>query len=647
MILDWISLENFRQYFGRQELTFARGHERRVTVIHGVNGAGKTSLFMAINWCLYQEGVENVGELVSKEAISQAEPGQQVQTTVELSFLHRGERYLLRRGLRGRKGKDGNFEVDPVTEFTMRRTRSDGQSERVKNPIGTMNAILPSNVRTYFLFDGEKIDNFAKPETSGEVKEAIYLVLKLEILDRAHRHLEVAAQEYRQELKKVSSDELRSLIERNEGARTERENAQLRLAELQAEIVSARRKIDDIDKRLRELENAKVLQQERDRIEKALEQRHVELDKITDRIRDLATGAYIIIAYPAVKRAIEILDEKRQRGEIPSSIRQQFVQDLIEQMRCICGRPFADGSPEHQRLLDLMRTRVPGALEDDVLDTNAALQPFGERAERHRQDLDEAMRQRTELVDWIRDLEAELDDVQRQLRGSPLEQVRNLEEQRQGFLRDIDRYNLEIGALAERIENLTREIEELDRDIKRARKDQRRELLLGRKLELAQQAADGIGKVYEIFADDMRSSIEAKTKEIFKQLVWKESHFQDIRLDENFNLEVIDRYGMPARPELSAGERQVLSLSFIAAMSRISDEEAPLVMDTPFGRLSSHHRNSITQCLPELADQLVLFVTDEELRDQARANLEPRIGAEYRLEFNRNTSCTEIAEVIR
>ncbi|NOK71051.1 MAG: AAA family ATPase [Chloroflexi bacterium AL-N10] len=68
------------------------------------------------------------------------------------------------------------------------------------------------------------------------------------------------------------------------------------------------------------------------------------------------------------------------------------------------------------------------------------------------------------------------------------------------------------------------------------------------------------------------------------------------------------------------------------------------MMDTPFGRLSSQHRNSITQHLPDLADQLVLFVTDEELREQARKNLEPRIGAEYRLCFDPRTSCTTIEE---
>ena len=143
----------------------------------------------------------------------------------------------------------------------------------------------------------------------------------------------------------------------------------------------------------------------------------------------------------------------------------------------------------------------------------------------------------------------------------------------------------------------------------------------------------------------MRKRIEANTRSIFRQLVWKDSHFQDVQLGADFNLEVIDRYGQPARPELSAGERQVLSLSFITAMARVSEEEAPLVMDTPFGRLSSQHRNSITERLPNLASQLVLFVTDEELRDQARENLSPHIGAEYRLRFDKRTSCTTIEEV--
>ena len=70
-------------------------------------------------------------------------------------------------------------------------------------------------------------------------------------------------------------------------------------------------------------------------------------------------------------------------------------------------------------------------------------------------------------------------------------------------------------------------------------------------------------------------------------------------------------------------------------------------MDTPFGRLSKEHREKITQHLPEIADQLILFVTDEELHGQARENLEPRIGVEYELIFDQETSSTEIREVDR
>ena len=78
MRLEQIAIENFRQYYGRQRVRFARDTQRNVTVIHGINGAGKTSFFLALNWCLYGKTVDdfkvidNVGELMSKEAVKQA-----------------------------------------------------------------------------------------------------------------------------------------------------------------------------------------------------------------------------------------------------------------------------------------------------------------------------------------------------------------------------------------------------------------------------------------------------------------------------------------------------------------------------------------------------------------------------------------------
>ncbi len=650
MKLERIVLDNFRQYCGQQRLNFARDKKRNVTVIHGINGAGKTSLFLAINWCLYGRNVENikvvdnVGKLISKDAISRAQPGDKVHTSVTIAFLHNGDRYTVKRILSGYKLSDGTLEMEP-DEFVMRRQGANGRAQEVKNPLGTMNAILPVNAREYFLFDGEKIDNFAKPEAAAEVKKAIQLILKLEILKRAQYHLGKRADEYRRELKRTSGGELRDLIEQDEKLRAEKEETIRRKTELTEEKEAARRQINDIEQKLRDSQNAKALQERRDLLERELKQRRTELADEVKAIQKTASAAYVVLAKPAITKALNVLNEKRERGEIPSSIRQQFIQDLLEQQMCICGRPFAEHGPEYQHLSRLLDNTVPGSLEDDVLNTSATLSAFADKTTRQKNNLDNGMKRRTELLDIINGLDAELDDVSRQLKGSPLEEISRLEKQRRDFLADIDDYNLEIGRLSQRIEQMGNEINDLEKKIAKAQKEQQRGRKLGMKYELAQQAADALADMYEVYADDMRQKIENRTKQIFRSLIWKDSHFKDVRLDENFNLEVIDRYGQPARPELSAGERQVLSLSFITAMAQVSGEEAPLVMDTPFGRLSSHHRNSIAKKLPQLTDQLVLFVTDEELRDKARKNIEPYIGAEYRLNFDKMTSCTTIEEV--
>ncbi len=646
MKLDHIRLENFRQYYSQQRLNFAKDDKKRVTLIHGVNGAGKTSMFLAINWCLYGKlpDMETVGELVSKEAIERAQVGDSVTTSVDLSFLHNGERYMVRRALEGVKQDNGNFQLKNIDDFVMLRVGSDGQARKVKNPVGTMNAILPVNVREYFLFDGEKIDNFAKPEASKEIKEAIYLVLKLEVLDRAKKHLATIAKDYRKELKENSGGELRKLLEDEEKARAELDQNLTRISELKQENQKAQLHKGDILQRLREMEATKVLQKQRDSIEKSLRENRDRLQKNLVSICDLATSGYLVMLAPAIEKALQVLDEARERGEIPSNIRQQFVKDLLEQMKCICGRSIDNGSPEHKHLNRLIEVSISSTLEDDIMNMTATLKGFNDLIKRKLVDLDAENQHRVELVDIIKGFEAQLDDVRRQLKDSP-EDISALEKKLEKYEADSKNNLLKIGSFTEKNESLEKKIKELKKQISMVRKEEKKLKFLSTKLDLAQQAADIISETYKVVANQMRQKIEVKTKEIFQQLAWKEGHFKDVQLDEDFNLEVIDRYDKTMKAELSAGERQVLSLSFITAMSRISEEEAPLVMDTPFGRLSEDHRNTITKHLPELADQLVFFVTDTELVGEARANVEPVVGAKYRLSFNTNNGCTEIVEV--
>ena len=646
MKLERLVLTNFRQYYKRQMIEFSKSPQRHVTVIHGINGAGKTSMFLAINWCLYgKEVIENVGELISKEALIQAQPGDLVEMSVELTFTHDGQRYVMRRTASAPRQFDGVISAYEHDEVVLSRTGMDGDRHKEPSPLSVINAVLPANVRTYFLFDGEKINEFAKPEAADEVRNAIYLVLRLEVLDRARNHLAELGKEYRRELAKAMGDEIATKLEANlRELEIEQQGNQERLVEIKKAMELAKRQIDEIDQQLNDMAEVRSLHQERKQVEEQLKRSREALQQLIGKIQEEASAGYLLQGAPIIEQALRILEEKRIRGQIPSNIRQRFVQDLLDHLVCICGRTVTKESPEFYKLQQLLVESVPSSLEEEVLQTNDSLRGLQVHASNHAVTLQRLMQERVQCLDEIRQLEGRQSDLEILLKGSSVEDAVKLERQRKSLRAEIESNAVTKGTLEERLEKLKKEISDKTEQLDKMRKNSDKAKHLTNKRSLAESSAQAIDDIYDRFADEMRQQIESKTNEIFRLLAWKEEHFAQITLNSDYKLEIIDRYGKGARAELSAGERQVLSLSFIAAMAQVSGEEAPLIMDTPFGRLSSHHRNTITNNLPQLASQMILFVTDEELRDEARRNIEPYIGVEYRLNFDARSSCTQIEE---
>ena len=69
-----LRLCNFRQFYGQTpEIVLASGDRRKITVIHGNNGAGKTGLLNAFTWVLYEKftaAFASENQLVNKRAIA-------------------------------------------------------------------------------------------------------------------------------------------------------------------------------------------------------------------------------------------------------------------------------------------------------------------------------------------------------------------------------------------------------------------------------------------------------------------------------------------------------------------------------------------------------------------------------------------------
>ena len=75
-----------------------------------------------------------------------------------------------------------------------------------------------------------------------------------------------------------------------------------------------------------------------------------------------------------------------------------------------------------------------------------------------------------------------------------------------------------------------------------------------------------------------------------------------------------DRSLNPDR-DLNGASRRALTLAFILALTKVSEVEAPNVIDTPLGMMSGYVKRSVLKTAIRESSQLILFLTRAEIAD--------------------------------
>ena len=422
MILTRLKLKDFRQYRGEHQLTFAHDESHNVTVITGMNGTGKTGLFYALNWCLYGDAQALPGSLINKAALQEeAFP----TAVVELHFLHEGARYVCRREqVRTPNGSEREGS------FTLQQLEAGGRVVDLKNAPERVNVILPRDARRYLFFDGERIDELARPGHEAEVKEAVRSVLKLKVLERAAQHLDETAKDYAKTLRsegELTSEQEQLLVD---SERLSEETLKLQgvietggvqVGDLTFQLSSVRNKLE-------QLADLKAIQVEEKSANETLERLQAEFTEIDRDLREAVDRTGPVVAGSAVQLAKQILDEKRAKGEIPTGIRQQLVEDLIRQGTCICGRPL-DGDAR-AALAARHRDSVSTEVTEAVLEAAAEIRVIEAKGEDALARVRRSVGRRSELRDELTDAERQLQEIRRRLLFEFNEDVAELERTR-------------------------------------------------------------------------------------------------------------------------------------------------------------------------------------------------------------------------
>lgn len=654
MLIKKVTLKNFRQYREEQTIEFAADKEKNVTMVYGEMGCGKSNLFSAINWCLYGESgsVENESEIINKAALSEGIDGDAVETVVKVEFRHDSKSYYCIRTLKAKnvcvsRDKYGNerFTYFPETESPfLGIIQGTGEVSRVADAAETINSILPSQMRKYFFFDGEKIDELSKPGHEGEVKKGIEAVLQLHIITRGINHLKQVCKDYDAALERYSKGEVKELYRRRSEINSEIDNLEEKQSGLQNEHSEAKKLISTYNTRLLELGEIKDQVEQRDKLENRLKDLNNESEELELKMKKETTKAFIVLSEKIRKKTHEIVSQKRQKGEIPTGIRETFLRDLLEERICICGRRIEPDSSEETAIKRRLSHVKPGELENLIIELPGKLNLLSTEAGSIVNSLKTLRSEKTNVRDEIDGTVEDLQHIHESLKDTEHENISNLESERDDAMKRLGGIEPEITKTSGDIDKKERELKNIDEKIERAEINEKRGKELKKRGDIAEKSRNVLKKINNKFIQEMRKEIQEYSQDIFGSLIWKSSQFKDVSISDKFELEVLDRWGKPARRELSAGERQCFSLAFILAMSEATEAEAPFIMDTPFARISEDPLRNISEKLPNLTKQLVLLVTNKEFPVEYSDDIKPRVGRVYKLHFNDATGCTTIEE---
>lgn len=150
--------------------------------------------------------------------------------------------------------------------------------------------------------------------------------------------------------------------------------------------------------------------------------------------------------------------------------------------------------------------------------------------------------------------------------------------------------------------------------------------------------------IYNIGLNEFFSQIdEASQKHLLEQMKIKsveEINFKIHNIDEKTEFTLNRRIELT---RLSKGERQIFILALYQAIIKISNNDIPFVIDTPYARIDAIHREEISKkFFPKISKQVIILSTDEEITEDYYPIIKPYIAQEYLLSNNQSENRTSI-----
>lgn len=651
MLIKSITLNNFRQYKGRQKIDFSINQTKNITVVKGENGSGKTTLLQAFLWCFYQKmDLPKTEKIYNADIFNSLNFREQIEVWVEVEFVHNKEEYTIRRESIFTKVDNKEAKRQGTIIFRAKKKMKNGKEKEISAK--EIESKIPEDLSTYFFFDGERIENISKSNNKGkkDISKAVKKILGMDVLSNASAHLNRVSKLFEKEYKDDNTQGIKSINLELDKLRHDQEKFKKEILTTKNEIEIVQEKILDLNEKIKDNTSVAQLQKNREQLEKYIEQYENNIDQI---FKDIQKNNRNGLPEFLCNKLMNLCNDKINLNSIEAKgivgIDGSAIDHILECGQCICGNKITKDSEEYHALIKQKEYQPPASLGTIMSQFNERKNSTIEKSEEFFGVFNSKYIKIEEYKEKIENSKEDIEKISVKLKGS--EDVRELEEKRNKLI--ASKYELD-----EQLINKTNSLNEInslistkETELSKLALTDKRNIVIEMRKRYTQELIKVIDKRYKDKEEKIQEDLNSRVSKLFCELIDTK---HTIQLNDDYTFRVVDIDG---EDSTSQGQDVITSFSFIGGLIEIAKEKHkeleenepyPLIMDAPFAKLSKIHRKNVAKIIPNITEQFILFSVDSQYEGDIEENLKEKVGKQYELLMhNEDGKYTEIKEIYK
>lgn len=635
-------------------LNFSVDETRKLTVIRAANETGKTTCKTALLWGLFgNKSLPNNGknyplfpsDLVGKEA--------RVEVSVEIEFetdqvvtLGRSNHELQKRTYRLKRScleyasaNDQNIRRESET-IVLFEHKPEGD---LRIPSADVERIIESSIplalKDVYFTDGDSAMSFIEAAATTGVKRkrvssAIEALLGLDVLQKSTSHLAKAASRFSSMIDNTDyRSELEILNDRISGWEEDIGDWEEDRAKVATEIREGSNELSSVNSRIEEIlklgdksklvndihECVRDITRSKEGAKRALEDMSTLLNS-----SDLSAKLISVLA----KKGLLFLNNLSDKKELPK-VNIPILEELLDRDTCFCGAELSASTEKGLAARASVQKSIEASREADKLQEAGTSLFYSVRSESFENDRPDFWKdmygvKSKDYADFTSALSSsqkkllKLNEEKDAIDDSSLDVHRELRDTLEKKLRDA---NVNLGQRESSIEDAKSRKIEAEQDRQKVEKRLNKTDSSSDKLALARLVQNIFIRICDRLAKEELRKVSDQMNRIFLEMIGSDPEANDLalitkaELTNDYDILVYGPNGHALNPDqdLNGASRRAITLAFILALTKVSEVEAPNVIDTPLGMMSGFVKRSVLRRTVFEGSQIILFLTHGEI----------------------------------